>query len=151
MKIISKKEKERILNKLKEDYGIGQINGTLLETGKGKIRLFTGNLAQEEVNRIIFNIRTEMIGIYLAKKDENETRISFDSLSLFRNEVSKSVIEISDEDAKIWGNGEEIGTDAQNKNNGFVIIRNNGNLLGCGKIKDGQIKNFVPKERRTNC
>ena len=32
---------------------------------------------------------------------------------------------------------------------GFVIIKNKDNFLGCGKVAENKILNFIPKERRT--
>lgn len=148
MKLLNNKEADKIKEQLNEQYGISELNGIMFETSKEKIRLFTGNLTKDEINRIIYNIRTELIGIYLGKRDKDSIRLSFDSLQLFKEEIDRNIIEINKKDAGKWVNGEDIKVE-QNGENKFVIIKHNNNLIGCGKISaNGEIKNYVPRERR---
>ncbi len=148
MKILSNKEVEKIKEQLKEQYGISELKGIMFETSKEKIRLFTGNLTRDEINRLIYNIRAELIGIYLGKREKDGIRLGFDALQLFKDVINRNVIEIDKENAKRWLNGEDIEVEMKGEGK-FVIVGCDNNLIGCGKLNfEGVIKNYVPMERR---
>ena len=45
-----------------------------------------------------------------------------------------------------WLKGTDMNIESEL--NGYVLIRNNGDFLGCGKLKNGKLLNYVPKARR---
>ena len=59
-------------------------------------------------------------------------------------EFKKNVLEVTDSEASQWLRGETISIKAE----GYHIIRNHGDILGCGKAVEGKVLNYVPKERR---
>jgi NOL1/NOP2/fmu family ribosome biogenesis protein len=71
--------------------------------------------------------------------------LTFDALSIFKNQITKNIIEIDDKNAEEWlrGNDLQIKSDR-----GFKILKNNNEFIGCGKSTGEKITNFVPKERR---
>ena len=144
LKILDKKDKKKILAELEKQYGITEIPFLLIQAGREKIRGYTGSLSKEEIIKLERNVNIETAGIYILNKEQDGLRLSFDAPNLLN--VSKNIIEISDEQAEAWLFGRDIETEKDIK--GFVIIKNKEDFLGCGKASQGRIVNFVPKERR---
>ena len=144
MKIIYGAEKKKILSELKEKYGIKKMPYLLVKFGKEKIRAYSGNLSTEELRFLDRNIRIENLGLYSFNVG-NEIRLTFDGVSLFRNQITKNILEINDKQAKEWLKGNDLLMEEQR---GFKILKNKGEFIGCGKSTGEKITNFVPKERR---
>jgi len=85
-------------------------------------------------------------GVYFGKIESDGIRLTIEGSFLVGPKATKNVVEVGEEEAKRWLSGEdlEISTEAR----GWVILKWGLYYLGCGKAKDGIIKNYVPKERR---
>jgi NOL1/NOP2/fmu family ribosome biogenesis protein len=89
----------------------------------------------------------EIVGMYLLKSD-GSFRLSFDATQIFGNDVKKNVVEINDEQMKVWMKGGDVEI-AEGMDKGIFVVKNGEDYLGCG-ISDGKkIINHVPKERRS--
>ncbi len=84
--------KREILEKLKI-YGITSIPYFLLKSGQEKIRAFSGDINREQISIIQNSVYVETIGIYFAKIDGNEIRLSLDALHLLKNQLKNNIIE----------------------------------------------------------
>ena len=143
LKVLNKKEIKRILDKIKEQYGIDEISLDygMLQNKDGKIFLITKNINKVDLNKL----RINELGLYVAKYDK-EFRLTIEGSQLFGRFATKNVHEINEEDSYFWMSGKDITC---NKiYNGFVIIKYKDNFLGSGKWKDNKILNYIPKERR---
>ena len=145
MKILRANEKKKILKQLNEQFGITKLPYLLLKFGKEKIRLYSGNLSTEELNILDKNLRIESAGLYLAKQHPEGIRLSLDSLTSFKNQITKNILEIDNSQAEKWFKGEDL---LIKKDRAFKILKNQQDLIGCGKSTGEKITNFVPKERR---
>jgi len=145
MKILSKKEKIEITKKLDEEFGIKKIQGTILQHGKGKLRIFSGNLNKDLLLILKKNFVIENIGLYFAKEEKDEIRLTFDGVQIFKDQISKNILEISDEEKSRWLKGEEL---YKKNEKGWKILKNRDDFFGCGKSTGEKIANFVPKGRR---
>lgn len=142
MKILSRQEKRKIEEEL-ESFGISKLPYLLIETGREKIRGYSGSLSIQEINKLARETRLEIIGIYLFKQD-NGIRLSLDACHLLK--PNKKIIQLDDEKAKLWVKGNDLILTTDLK--GFVIIKHKDNFLGSGKAAEGKILNYIPKERR---
>lgn len=147
--IINRNEKEKIVEQLNKQFGIHELNYLLIRQGHEKIRAYSGNLSRDELSVLGENINIETLGIYLCKEEASGFRLSHDAPSLLKEQITKNVIELDDSRAQEWlkGHDIEIETDIT----GFVILKHNEFLIGCGKASNNRITNFVPKERRIRC
>lgn len=141
---IKSSEKKDIVAELKENFGIEELPFLLLESGKEKIRGFTGSLSKEEIGQLGQIAYVEGIGIYLLKKEES-LRLGFDATQLFSEQISKNIIDINEEQANKWLRGYDLELQATR---GVVVVRYGKDFLGCGKSTGERIVNHVPKERR---
>jgi len=143
---IKSKEKEKILEELNKQFGINEIPFMLIRGGNEKIRGFSGNLTREQLDKLSQLLRIELIGIYLIKNEhENDFRPSMDGIHLLKNQITKNIIEIDDEQFKSWIRGNDLDIKTEK---GTFIISYKGDFIGSGKSNGERIFNYVPKDRR---
>ncbi len=145
MKPQTSSDKKKILQQLNEQFGIAEIPGLVIQFGKEKLRLYTGILSKEELYHLDNVARVETIGLYFAKWEQDEIRLTLDGVQFFRDQISKNILEIDDKLADEWLKGNDLNISTSK---GWFILKNNNELLGCGKSTGEKISNFVPKERR---
>ncbi len=150
LKILNEKEKEEIEKKLNEQFGTGKISGTLLQKGKERIFLFSGNLTHKEIKKIEEIAVIERVGIYFAKiiedKNEEKIKLSIEGTQILKNQIQKNIFEIPEELVENWMKGQDIQIKTGKK--GLYVIKYKDDFLGCGKISEEKISNFIPKNRR---
>jgi len=145
LKFLNKKESERILDLIKEQFGIKklELDYGILMNREGKIFLIS-----RDVNKIdLSKLRINELGLYVARLDK-EIRLTIEGSQLFGIYATKNVYEIDKEKVFPWLNGNDITCDKEF--NGFVIIKNKDDFLGTGKFKEGKILNYIPKEMFLN-
>ena len=145
MKILTAAQKKKIIRQLSEQYGISEIPHLFLQFGKEKIRIYSGNFSREELTELQKNLRIENLGLYLATQHQDEFRLSLDALQVFKNQITKNILELDDKQAEQWFKGQDLDIQTDNA---FKILQHNNEFIGCGKSTGERITNFVPKERR---
>lgn len=143
---LSKAEKKKLIEKLKENFGIENLPYLLIKLGKEKIYSYSGSLSREEIAKITREINVEKIGIYMAREEEDGIRLSFDFPFLVKGQISKNVLDINEKQVEDWLKGKNLSS--EEKIAGFVVLKHKQDFFGCGKVSGGIINNFVPKERR---
>lgn len=148
---IKKAEKREIIEQLSQQFGISEIPFLLLRSGKERIRAYSGSLSKDEILEFNKTVNIEAIGLYFARqspeRENTEIRLSTDAIHLLREQINKGIIELNREQTEDWFRGKDIFI--ENKSlKGFVILKNKDNFVGCGKIAQDRILNFLPKERR---
>jgi NOL1/NOP2/fmu family ribosome biogenesis protein len=155
-------EKKKIIEKLGY-YGIKDIPHLLIESGKEKIRGYTGSLSTQELIQLNQAVGIQLAGLYLFHdygKEEN-LRLSFDAISSseLKSQITKNILEISEENEKEFLKGHDIALskeekeflEKQGETLGFKIVKSKkaNEFLGTGKLtQEGRIVNYMPKERR---
>ncbi|MBX4212227.1 hypothetical protein KW787_02095 [Candidatus Pacearchaeota archaeon] len=95
---IKSPEKKKIIEQLNEEFGISELNYLLIETGKEKIRGFSGTMSKDEIMELAKMARIEIIGLYMIKKElNNELRLSFDATQILKKQINKNIVKINDE------------------------------------------------------
>ncbi len=148
--ILTAGEKKKIVASLNENFGLNDLPYLFIRTGKERIRAFSGSMSMQEIKELGMNARIELAGLYSFKEEKQGYRISFDSMPLFKNLITKNVVELTDEQARMWMQGKDVENERFKELNGVVVLKNKTDLLGCGLVKkeQGRIINLVPKERR---
>jgi NOL1/NOP2/fmu family ribosome biogenesis protein len=157
IEIIRKAEKEKIIEKLKEQHGIEKIPHLMVRSGREKIRIFSGNLLKEEIMTLLKTINVENMGLYFANlSDEKKIRLSLDGAHIFKNQITKNILQVNDEQLNEWFRGSDIEINAEDAKDiqDFVVLKYKEDIIGIGRISNSDnkdikiIKNFLPKERR---
>jgi NOL1/NOP2/fmu family ribosome biogenesis protein len=148
IKILNKKEKQEIENKLNKQFGIKEISEKIIMKGKEKLFLFSGSFTNEEIKKLEELVIIEKVGVYFAKIDERtkDIRLSIEGSQILKKQIKKNVFEISEELVEQWMKGRELNIKTGKK--GFVVIKYKNDFLGTGKASEEKISNFIPKIRR---
>lgn len=150
MRIIYNTEKKSILKKLQEQYGITQLPFLLIRFGKEKIRGYSGEISIEEIHNLDRNIKIELMGLYLFHEYEEEIRLSIEAIHLLKEQITKNILELTKEEAIDWFKGKDINLTERLKNEspGFKVLKCGEDFIGCGKLTQSRLVNYMPKERR---
>lgn len=143
-KVLNTREVKKILDWLKEHYGIKElkIDKVFLKSAKDKIYLVSRKVSELETK----NLRINLVGMYFAKEEKNGIRLSIEGSQIIGPKATKNVIELGEQQVSNWIKGQDISCDADAE--GFVIIKNGKDFYGVGNCKEGKVLNYVPKERR---
>ena len=145
MKFINHKELKEILKKLKDNWG-AEINDdefAFLMNGKNRFFIVSRDIEKLELPRL----RINNVGIYFGElTDRGEFRLTIEGSAIVGKKATKNIVDISKEQARQWFKGEDL--DCESEENSFVIVRYGNDFLGCGKLVNGKILNYVPKARR---
>lgn len=141
---VKSSEKKNILAELNEQFGITKLPYLLVESGRERIRAFSGSLSKEEILQISHLTNIEQIGIYLIKK-ENSLRLSMDAIHLLKSQITKNIIEITESQLNDWLHGKDLSIPAQRGN---VIIKYKEDLIGFSRSTGEKLYNYIPKDRR---
>ncbi|MHA1605954.1 MAG: methyltransferase RsmF C-terminal domain-like protein [Candidatus Freyarchaeota archaeon] len=139
---MSFENEEEIWRKLEEQFGVRRIEGVrLLLSGRKRIRAVSETLLEKT------HIENPLaMGIYFATIMPDGIRLSIEGSQMVGAEAKKNIVEVDDSLADKWLKGETIPVNPSLK--GYVIVKNRGDFLGCGKAAGGTLRNFVPKSRR---
>jgi len=142
------KKRAVIIEKLKNQFGIDDMKGIILRRGNERLFLYQGALSPKNIGKLEDTVPVERVGIYFGKVMDatDEIRLSIDGVQLFKDQITKNIIELDEKQADEWMHGNELLMKT-GKNN-FVILKYKDNLLGCGKASAEKITNFIPKNRR---
>ena len=144
-KFIKSSEKKDIIKELNENFGVTKIPYLLIESGREKLRAFSGSLSKEEIMKFGEMANIEGVGIYFLKKEITGVRPSFEGLMMLKEQITKNILDINEEQMNLWIRGNDLEI---KMSQGVYAMRYNRDFIGCGKSNGIKIFNYVPKERR---
>jgi len=144
IKFVKSSEKKKILAELNEQFGIEKLPYLLVESGRERIRAFSGSLSKEEILQMSHLTNIEQIGLYLIKK-EDSLRLSMDAIHLLKSQITKNIIEITESQFNDLIRGKDLSISAQKGN---IIIKYKEDLIGFGRSTGEKVYNYIPKDRR---
>jgi NOL1/NOP2/fmu family ribosome biogenesis protein len=109
--------------------------------GKRKIYAYT-----ECTNLNLQTVHIIHYGVYFGRFEKDGLRLSIEGSQLIGEKAKRNIVEVDHENAVKWMRGEDIKVETEAC--GYVILKWKNYYLGCGKIRNGKIINFVPKDRR---
>ena len=146
LKIFTEKEKKELIEKLEEQFGIKEIQGLVTMFGAERMFLFQGNMGAKEIQELQNLIYLERVGIYFAKEQNDQIRLSMEGVYVLKNQITKNIFELNKEQAEEWMLGQELPIKTGTKE--FLVMKYGEYFLGCGKASEEKIGNFIPKNRR---
>lgn len=146
LKILNKKEKAEIEEKLKEDFGIQEIPGVLAMRGRERIFFFSGDFQARDIKQLEKCTFIERIGVYFAKIIGKDIRLSIEGVQILKDQIKKNIFELNRKQAEEWMKGHELSI--KTGKTGFLIMKYQEDFLGTGKASEEKIGNFIPKNRR---
>lgn len=157
IQILDKTKKKKVLENLNY-LGKLKMNQLFIKTGD-RVRIFSGNLSNDEIIKIWSMFQIEGIGLYFAKdfkdkRQNQETRVSIDGIHAIQNQINSNIVELEENQLNNWfkGHNIELSKEQQKiheKTQGFVAVKYQQDFVGTAKIKQGKtLLTFLPKERR---
>ena len=141
--ILNSKEIKKILSLLEKQFGFNsKLDYVFLRNNENKIFLINRDIERIDLDRL----RINNIGLYFGKIEHDMIRLSIEGSQLIADRCNKNIIILDNEQMKEYFKGENIKIDSELK--GFVILKNKEDIIGCGKINNNLLLNFMPKERR---
>jgi len=142
MRILNTREVKEIIEKLDEQFGFNEkLDYAFLQNNKEKIFLMSKDLGNVDVS----GLRIDSLGLYFAKLEKQGLRLSIEGSQIIGPKCNKNILELKDEQRELWVKGYDLDIDGDL---GFVIIKNKDDFLGCGKLRNNKLYNYVPKSRR---
>lgn len=147
--ILNSKEMKYIFNFIRQQWGV---------EGFSFIEDFVFRMGEDNSiyisNREVFDIdfsklRIDVLGLYIGQWRNGDFRFSIEGSQLFGPHALKNVVELSREASRDWLKGKDL--DVETDCSGFVIVKCGDDFMGCGRIKESRLLNFVPKIRRITC
>ncbi|WXG40033.1 MAG: hypothetical protein WED07_04300 [Candidatus Freyarchaeum deiterrae] len=125
---------------IEKQFGV-KINFKFREAGKNKVYAYKEctNLEKQSIEIVHY-------GVYFGRFDKDGLRLSIEGAQLIGKEAKRNIIEIDHNKAVKWMKGEDLKIESGAQ--GYVILKWKNYYLGCGEIKNGTIKNHLPKDRR---
>ncbi|MFT7615668.1 MAG: NOL1/NOP2/fmu family ribosome biogenesis protein [Candidatus Woesearchaeota archaeon] len=144
---LNAKDKKVILTRLKDDFGFDTKLDYHLFRHTTDDKLYLMSTAVNEIDLSKLNVNS--LGLYFAAyhADSGEIRLSIEGSQVIGPHATKGVIRLPKDIFDRWMMGQDIPTDETESK--YVLIQNEkGDYFGTGRIKEGEILNFVPKARR---
>ena len=143
---LNSKEKKEIETQLQEQVGVQKLPDRIIQIGKERLRLFTGDFTEKELEKFSDITHIEGIGLYIARQENDGIRLSIEGTQILSSQIKKNIFELNDLQSKEWLSGADLQIKTGKK--GIFIIKYQNNFLGSGKISEQKISNFIPKGRR---
>ncbi len=131
---------QKISKDIKERFG-AEIDFKIKEMGKKRVYAYKECPELENQPMDIIHY-----GVYFGRIEKDGLRLSIEGTQLIGRRAKNNIVEIDYYKAIKWMKGEDIKVESEAY--GYVILKWKNYYLGCGKLKDGTIINFVPKDRR---
>jgi len=144
IEVLRGSKKKKLLKYLKQRFGFDdKLDFVFFQDEKGRVRV----LSKDSVRIDTTGMRVENLGLYFARWDRDELRLSIEGSQIVGKKAKRNVVELNEKQAMEWMSGKNIEVKADVEE-GFVILKYGNDFLGCGRYRDGRIVSFIPKERR---
>lgn len=143
LKILNSKEIKEIKVIIKNQWGCDfKTDLAFLLSSNNRIYVVSRDIAKVDMSKL--NI--EVIGSYFGELKDEQLRLSIEGSQLIGLIAKKNVVELDDNEYRTWLKGFDLQKETAAE--GFVILKHRNDFLGTGRVKEGEILNFVPKNRR---
>lgn len=143
LRALSSRDLKPILAIIKEQWGANiDFPWAWYQSTKNDLFVLSKDITKIDVRAL----RINAVGLYLGEHKNHEIRLSIEGSQLIGPQATKNVVELNEKELRQWLRGEDLAkkTDAS----GFVLLKSGTDFVGCGKVREDTILNFVPKGRR---
>lgn len=95
------------------------------------------------------DLTLEAIGLPFLRVNQEHPKPTTDALQRFGEHVSKNAVDVTAEEARTFVSGETVERE-YDVDLGYVAVRYDGDVLGCGLYFPGELRSQVPKGRRVD-
>ena len=138
------KQAKTVFRLLKEQWGAEFRRDAAFLQKENDVFLISRDLDRIDLRQLNVN----SLGLYFGELRRGTLRLSIEGSQIIGPKAKKNVLEIDQSQSELWMKGEDLESNSYS-GTGFAIVRHGSDFLGCGRIKEGRLINFVPKSRRT--
>jgi len=139
---LNNKQRKKLQEQL-EEYGIKELPRHLIQTGKEKIRAFSGEINGKDILNIANSGQIEGIGLHILTIKQDIIRMSLDGLHILK--PTKKILNLTGKEKTDWFKGKNLDIQTEQ---GFLVLKYKQDIIGMGKSTGNTILNYLPKERR---
>ncbi len=141
---LNKKEIGFILEKIKEQFGLKELNLDYVFLKNKENKIF---IANKDLDRIdLKRLRINSIGLYFCKIEKNWIRLTVEGSQIIGKFARTNVLELNKNQLKEWIIGNNL--DVKGSKNSCVIVKHEHDYFGSGLVKENILINYFPKTRR---
>jgi NOL1/NOP2/fmu family ribosome biogenesis protein len=149
MGLLSGKERKRLSETIRDIYGNSDFLsnlGILKTSNRDRLWLVSKKIFEVDMQKL----RVQSAGMYFGRFDNGMLRLSIEGAQLIGKTAKKNIVEISKDDVWHYMRGfnikpiEKINT----KNNSYVLVRHEKDILGIAKLVNDELQNVLPKSRK---
>jgi len=149
MGLLNSKERRRLSETIKDIYGSSDFLsnfGILKTSNRDRLWLVAKKIFEVDMQKL----RVQSAGLYFGRFDNGMLRLSIEGAQLIGKTAKKNIVEISKDDVWHYMRGfnikpiEKINT----KNNSYVLVRHDKDILGIAKLVNDELENVLPKSRK---
>lgn len=90
----------------------------------------------------------ESVGLPFLRVGGEHDKPTTDALQRFGDRATKNVVDLSADEARGFVQGETVEREFDVEDLGYVVVRHDGSVLGCGLYFPGELRSQIPKGRR---
>lgn len=141
--ILNKRAQKPINAHLQKQFGVS-LDQRFVYVLSNKSNLYMATRMLDILPLMDMHITT--VGLYLGEWSHGELRLSIEGSQLFGPSATHNVLDLRSDELLLWMKGEEFPKTGDYT--GYILIRHNTDYLGCGRLKNGILLNYIPKTRR---
>ena len=145
---MNSKKKKKVYEILREQFSY-QKKLPYIFLMNDKNRIYVINKKVSEIISEIQKLKLNTMGLYFGELFEDEIRLSIEGSQIIGPDATLNLIEITKKESRQWLKGSELYSDYPSTK--FIIIKSGNDYMGCGKIRNRRVLNFVAKTRRIKC
>ena len=143
LRALSVRDLKPVLKLFEDQWGcVPDFSWAWYQSSKNDLFIVSKDIVKVDAQKLKIN----SVGLYLGEMKDWKLRLSIEGSQLIGPIAKKNVVELNKDEREKWLRGEDLEKPV--KEEGFVIMKAGNDFVGCGRVKEGRILNFVPKARR---
>lgn len=130
-----------------DGYAFYEKGGRVWAVRRGAVEALGG---EENLDALDY----ESVGLPLMRVGGEHDKPTTDALQRFGGDATRNVAELDADEARAFVRGEtvekELSEEEDGVDLGYVVVKKDGLVLGCGLYFPGELRSQVPKGRRVN-
>jgi NOL1/NOP2/fmu family ribosome biogenesis protein len=144
IKFLNSKEVKAIQKMLVSQFEFeGELDYYFSINNKNKVYIINKDISRIE----LASLRVDTIGLYFGEIYNETIRLSIEGSQIIGPNAKKNIVIIEDEQVGSWMKGEDLEYTGESMSD-YVLIKNKNHFLGCGKIQDNKLRNYISKSRK---
>lgn len=141
--IMRNKDIKQVLSLIQEQFDCG-IKGEHLFLISKNDKVYVTNPELQKINTD--NLKINNTGSYFGKIERGGFRLSIEGSEML-DKPQKNILELTDEEFQAYMAGENLVLDTKQEN-AYKIIKYKKHFVGCGRVSNNVLLNYIPKSRR---